>query len=54
MKIYVAVVEALRRNERQGETQFIIEIDGFSEFPHPSPLECYCIFFSFLKISPYL
>jgi hypothetical protein len=30
MKIYVAVVEALRKNERQGETQFITKnIDGF-------------------------
>jgi hypothetical protein len=40
MKIYVAVVEALRRKERQGETQFIIEIDGFLSSPHPSPREC--------------
>jgi hypothetical protein len=40
MKIYVTVVEALRRNERQGETQFIIEIDGFLGSPHSSPLEC--------------
>jgi hypothetical protein len=29
MKIYVAAVEALRKNERQGETQFSTEIDGF-------------------------
>jgi len=26
MKIYVATVEVLRKNERQGETQIIIEI----------------------------
>jgi hypothetical protein len=35
MKIYVAVFEALRKNERQGETQFIIKIDGFLNFPLP-------------------
>jgi hypothetical protein len=29
MKIYVATVEALRKNERQGETQYITEFDGF-------------------------
>jgi hypothetical protein len=35
MKIYVAVMEALRQNERQGETQFTIKIDGFLNFPLP-------------------
>jgi hypothetical protein len=35
MKIYVAVVEALRKNERQGETQFITKIDGFLSPPFP-------------------
>jgi hypothetical protein len=36
VKIYVAAaVEALRKKERQGETQKTIKIDGFSEF-----LEC--------------
>jgi hypothetical protein len=33
MKISVAAVEALRKNERQGETQFTIEIDGFLSLP---------------------
>jgi hypothetical protein len=28
MKIYVAAVEALRKNERQDETQFTTKIDG--------------------------
>ncbi len=29
MKRYVVAVEALRKNGRRGETQFITEIDGF-------------------------
>ncbi len=28
MKIYVAAVEALRKKEREGETQFTTKIDG--------------------------
>ncbi len=32
VKIYVAAVEALRKKERQDETQFTTKIDGFSEF----------------------
>ncbi len=32
MKIYVAAVEALRRKERQDETQFTTKIDGFMSF----------------------
>jgi len=59
MKINVAVREALRKNERQGETQFITEIH---EFPAPSPplfninVFFFCFFFlqGFLLISPYL
>jgi hypothetical protein len=36
MKIYVAIVEALRKNERQGETQFVTKIiDGFLSNPPP-------------------
>jgi hypothetical protein len=35
MKIYVAAVEALRKNERQDETQFITEIDSFLSTPLP-------------------
>jgi hypothetical protein len=47
MKIYVAVVEALRRNERQGETQFIIEIDGFLSSPTLPPLNANVFFSGF-------
>jgi hypothetical protein len=32
MKIYVAAVEALRKKERQNETQFTIKFDGFLSF----------------------
>jgi len=32
VKIYVAAVEALRKKERQDETQFTIKIDGFLSF----------------------
>jgi hypothetical protein len=32
VKIYVAVVEALRKKERQDETQFTTKIDGFLSF----------------------
>ncbi len=32
MKIYVAAVKALRKKERQDETQFITKIDGFLSF----------------------
>jgi hypothetical protein len=35
VKIYVATVEALRKKERQDETQFPTKIDGFLSFiPH--------------------
>ncbi len=48
-ELYVAAVEALRKNERQGETQFIIEIDGFLSSPPPPPLNVnvfiFCRFF---------
>jgi hypothetical protein len=37
MKIYVAAVEALRRNERQDETQFSTKIYGFLSFTTPTP-----------------
>jgi len=40
VKIYVAAVEALRKKERQDETQFITKIDGFLCFTPPRPLEC--------------
>ncbi len=42
MKIYVAAVEALRKKERQHETQFTTKIDGFFEF-HP-PLNANVLF----------
>jgi hypothetical protein len=31
VKIYVATVEALKKKERQDETQFTTKIDGFSQ-----------------------
>jgi hypothetical protein len=31
VKIYVAAVEALRKKERQGETQETIKIEGFKK-----------------------
>jgi hypothetical protein len=35
VKIYVAAVEALRKKERQGETQETMKIDSFLGFaPH--------------------
>jgi hypothetical protein len=37
MKIYVAAVKALRKNERRDETQFATKVDGFQSF---TPLEC--------------
>ncbi len=33
MKIYVVVMEAFKKNERQGESQFITKIDGFLSPP---------------------
>jgi hypothetical protein len=32
VKIYAALVEALRKKERQDETQFTTKIDGFLSF----------------------
>jgi hypothetical protein len=32
VKIYVAAVEALRKKERQDETQFTTKVDGFLSF----------------------
>jgi hypothetical protein len=50
VKIYVAVVEALRKKERQDETQFITKIDGFlSVIPRWMLMQ---FFAGFLKISP--
>jgi hypothetical protein len=37
VKIYVAAVKALRKKERQDETQFITKMDGFLGF---TPLGC--------------
>jgi hypothetical protein len=45
VRIYVAAVEALRKNERQDETQFATKIDGFFEF-HP-PLNANVLFCRF-------
>jgi len=38
MKIYVVAGEALGENGRQGETQFITEMNGFSNCLPSSPL----------------
>jgi hypothetical protein len=35
VKIYIAAVEALRKKERQDETQFTTKIDGFLSFIPP-------------------
>jgi hypothetical protein len=35
VKIYVALVEALKKKERQNETQFTTKIDGFLSFIPP-------------------
>jgi hypothetical protein len=43
VKIYVAAVEALRKKERQDETQFIAKIDGFLSFI-PTPLNANALF----------
>jgi hypothetical protein len=32
MKIYIIIVEALRKKEKQDETQFTTKIDGFLNF----------------------
>jgi hypothetical protein len=50
LKIYVAKVEALKKTERQDETQFIIKIDGFLSF---TPNRMLMLFFNVIfKISP--
>jgi len=55
MKSYVAAVEALRKNERQGEIQFIIEIDGFLSSP-PPPLNVNVFIFAgfFFKVTLFM
>jgi hypothetical protein len=35
VKIYVAAVEPLKKNERQDETQFTNKVDGFLNFIPP-------------------
>jgi hypothetical protein len=50
VKIYVAAVEALRKKERQDETQFTTKIDGFLSFI-PRWMLMY-FFAGFLLISP--
>jgi hypothetical protein len=52
VKIYVAAMEALRKKERQGETQFPTKIDGFLGFIRP--LDANVCFWQGLKkkISP--
>ncbi len=50
MKIYVAAAEALRKKERQDETQFTTKIDCFLSFI-PSQILMYFLQF-FLKSHP--
>ncbi len=53
VKIYVAAVEALRKKERQDETQFTTKIDAFFEF-HPR-LNAHVLFFCrFFWIPPWV
>jgi hypothetical protein len=48
VKIYVAAVEeALRKKERQDETQFTTKIDGFGPEFHP-PLNANVLFWRYL------
>ncbi len=47
MKRYVVAVEALRKNGRRGETQFITKIDGFLvPFSLSMLMYFFCNFFS--------
>jgi hypothetical protein len=46
VKIYVAAVEALRKKERQDETEFTTKIDGFLSFT-PPPLNANVLFCRF-------
>ncbi len=50
VKIYVAALEALRKKERQDETQFTTKIDGFLSFI-PRWMLMY-FFAGFFRISP--
>jgi len=54
MKKYVVVMEALRKNERQGETQFIIKIDGFFNFPLSSWIPMNCFYMYFLNLTLFM
>ncbi len=46
VKIYVAAVEALRKKERQDETQFTTNINGFLSFvPRWMLMYFFCRFF---------
>ncbi len=47
VKIYVAAVEALRKMERQDETQFTTEIDGFLSFTNPAPPRAWMLMYFF-------
>jgi hypothetical protein len=51
VKIYVAAVEALRKKERQDETQLTTKIDGFLSFTLPlSANVLFCRFFMNLTL----
>jgi hypothetical protein len=46
VKIYVAAVEALRKKERQDETQFTTKLDGFLSLYPP----CLMLMYIFLEV----
>ncbi len=47
VKIYVTAVEALRKKDRQDETQFTTKIDGFLSFTLPLNANVLFCWFSF-------
>jgi hypothetical protein len=48
-KKYVAAVEALRKKEREDETQFTTKIGGFLSFTSPPPPNANVLFCRFFK-----
>jgi hypothetical protein len=47
-------MEALRKNERQGETQFIIKIDGFLNSPLPPWIPMNYFYMYFLNLTLFM
>jgi hypothetical protein len=52
VKIYVTAVKALRKKERQGETQKIILMNDFLSFTTPAPLMLMYFFARFFQSYP--